>query len=97
MKIALVSLNQAWEDKKTNLDLCEKYIQKSSGENVNLIVFPEMTLTGFSINIGSTAEDFVVELVAGGSYLAATYKIRLLFYLRYKKLGFWRYFKSPLV
>ena len=38
-----------------------------------------------------------VELVAGGSYLAATYKIRLLFYLRYKKLGFWRYFKSPLV
>ena len=38
-----------------------------------------------------------VELVAGGSYLAATYKIRFLFYLRYKKLGFWRYFKSPLV
>ena len=38
-----------------------------------------------------------VELVAGGSYLAATYKIRLLFYLRYKKLGFWRYFKIALV
>ncbi len=48
MKIALVSLNQVWEDKKANLDLCEKYIQKASDENVDLIVFREMTLTGFS-------------------------------------------------
>jgi len=58
MKIALVSLNQVWEDKKANLDLCEKYIQKASDENVNLIVFPEMTLTGFSNNISWTAEDY---------------------------------------
>jgi len=33
MKIALVSLNQVWEDKKANLDLGEKYIQKASNEN----------------------------------------------------------------
>ena len=57
MKIALVSLNQVWEDKKVNLDLCEEYIQKSSGMDVDLIVFPEMTLTGFSTNISLTAED----------------------------------------
>lgn len=58
MKIALVSLNQVWEDKKANLDLCEKYIQKASDENVDLIVFPEMTLTGFSNNISITTENF---------------------------------------
>ena len=80
MKIALVSLNQAWEDKKTNLDLCEKYIQKSSGENVNLIVFPEMTLTGFSMNIGSTAEDFEnSQTIQSFSLLAKQFNIGIIF------------------
>lgn len=58
MKIALVSLNQVWEDKKANLKLCEGYIQKATNENINLIIFPEMTLTGFSNNISITAEEF---------------------------------------
>lgn len=58
MKLALVSLNQIWEDKKANLELCEKHIQKASQVNVDLIVFPEMTLTGFSNNIQQTAEEF---------------------------------------
>ena len=80
MKIALVSLNQAWEDKKTNLDLCEKYIQKSSGENVNLIVFPEMTLTGFSMNIGLTAEDFEnSQTIQSFSLLAKQFNIGIIF------------------
>jgi omega-amidase len=57
MRIALVSLNQIWEDKYTNLLECEKYIEKASQENIDLIIFPEMTLTGFSTNIIFTAED----------------------------------------
>ena len=57
MKIALVSLEQVWEDKKTNLILCEEYIHKASTKNVDLIVFPEMTLTGFSNAIEKNAED----------------------------------------
>ncbi|WP_345980667.1 nitrilase-related carbon-nitrogen hydrolase [Sulfurimonas sp. HSL3-2] len=56
MRLALVSLDQVWEDKQSNLTLCEEYIRKASNEKVDLIVFPEMTLTGFSNNINLTAE-----------------------------------------
>ena len=48
MKIATVSLNQIWEDKKANMDLCEKFIRESSNKSVDVVIFPEMTLTGFS-------------------------------------------------
>ena len=57
MKIALISLNQYWEDKKKNLELCLEFAQKASKEKVDLIIFPEMTLTGFSTNIKAIAED----------------------------------------
>lgn len=50
MKIALVSLNQVWEDKKTNQRKCQDYIEQATKLKVELIIFPEMTLTGFSIN-----------------------------------------------
>jgi omega-amidase len=80
MKIALVSLNQVWEDKKVNLDLCEKYIQKASGEDADLIVFPEMTLTGFSMNIGLTAEDFEnSQTIQSFSLLAKQFNIGIIF------------------
>ena len=57
MTIASVSLNQIWEDKASNLIFCEEYIKYASKEKVDLIVFPEMTLTGFSTNISLIAED----------------------------------------
>lgn len=80
MRIALVSLNQSWEDKKANLDLCEIYTQKASDQNVDLIVFPEMTLTGFSNNIDLTAEDFEnSETVKSFSILAKEFKIGIVF------------------
>lgn len=80
MKIALISLNQVWEEKKANLDLCEKYIQKASDENVDLIVFPEMTLTGFSTNIDLTAEDFEnSETIQIFSLLAKQFNIGIVF------------------
>lgn len=80
MKIALVSLKQIWEDKKANLDLCEKYIQEASEQNVDLIIFPEMTLTGFSNNISFTAEDFdESETIKSFLVLAKTFKIGIIF------------------
>ena len=57
MKIALVSLNQSWEDKESNWSLCEKYIEAAVAENVELIIFPEMTLTGFSEDVKKNGED----------------------------------------
>lgn len=48
MKIATISLNQIWEDKEANMDLCEKFIKESANKSVDMVIFPEMTLTGFS-------------------------------------------------
>jgi predicted amidohydrolase len=78
--IALVSLNQVWEDKKENLLLCEKYIKEASSKDVELIVFPEMTLTGVSTNIKLTSEnEGQSETVDKFQELSKFYNIAILF------------------
>ena len=57
MLIALASLNQYWEDKSANLLNCRELFYKAKSHNARVIIFPEMTLTGFSMNIGITAEE----------------------------------------
>jgi predicted amidohydrolase len=57
MRIGLVSLNQKWEQKTKNLIACENFIKKAAQKKVDLIIFPEMTLTGFSINSNGLAEN----------------------------------------
>ena len=56
MLVALASLNQIWENKEANLDACKELLLKSKIYGVDLIIFPEMTLTGFSTNISITGE-----------------------------------------
>lgn len=57
MKIALVSLNQIWEDKEANKTRCQTFIKKAANSNAEIVIFPEMTLTGFSMNIMKIAEE----------------------------------------
>jgi predicted amidohydrolase len=57
MRIALTSINQIWENKEANLDICKELFSKSKKYGVDLIIFPEMTLTGFSTNINVTSEN----------------------------------------
>ena len=56
MLLALASLDQIWENKSENLLLCQGLIQRAKIHNSDLVIFPEMTLTGFSMNISSIAE-----------------------------------------
>jgi len=56
MKISLVSLDQSWENKLENINSCETYIRKASNVKSELIIFPEMTLTGFTMNIEKIGE-----------------------------------------
>jgi omega-amidase len=56
LKIALVSLNQKWEDKAWNLERCQFFVAKAAEQNADLVIFPEMTLTGFSFNTSDIAE-----------------------------------------
>ena len=58
MKVALVSLDQAWQDKETNKKKCcivSRNI-KAACPDINLIIYPELTLTGFSIDNSRLAE-----------------------------------------
>ncbi|MBT6049756.1 MAG: carbon-nitrogen family hydrolase [Candidatus Scalindua sp.] len=85
MKIALVSLNQQWEDKEYNLNQCELYIKDAATKNVDLIVFPEMTLTGFSLNTTSTGElERKSESVDGFQLLAKSFGIAIVFGVVFK-------------
>jgi len=56
MKIALVSLNQKWEDKVANKERCKIFLEKAVNNDAEVVIFPEMTLTGFSMNINNIAE-----------------------------------------
>jgi omega-amidase len=57
MKIALSTLDQAWENKQENLIACTKLAEKAHENDVELLIFPEMTLTGFSLNTLDIAEE----------------------------------------
>jgi predicted amidohydrolase len=56
VKIALASLDQAWEDKPANLRRCRELCSSATEQGADLIVFPEMTLTGFTMNAAAVAE-----------------------------------------
>ena len=80
MNIALVSLDQVWEDKELNIKECEIYIEEASNNKADLIIFPEMTLTGFSMDIELIGEK--KESSASVNYfqkLAKTYQIAIIF------------------
>lgn len=57
MRIALIQLDIAWESKKTNYEKAEFFAKRASEEKCNVIVFPEMFNTGFSMNVTTIAED----------------------------------------
>jgi omega-amidase len=57
MKIALTKMNQAWEDKSQNMDICNQISSQASNHNIDLLIFPEMTLTGFTSQVLRIAED----------------------------------------
>ena len=57
MRIALISLNQVWESKDLNFQYCRSYLKQAKKQDVELVIFPEMTLTSFSMNTEVTAED----------------------------------------
>lgn len=58
MRVALVSFDAVWENKDESLLSFEKHVQHASSKEVDCIIFPEMTLTGFSMNSLDLAETF---------------------------------------
>ena len=57
MKLAVVSLNSIWENKQANLEEVERIVI-SLNQKAEYVIFPEMSLTGFSVTNLVLAEDF---------------------------------------
>lgn len=57
MKIALAQMNIEFENKLKNKEKCLSFIKNAKDKASDLIIFPEMTLTGFSMNTAYISED----------------------------------------
>lgn len=78
MKIGLAQMNIEWENKKKNLLNAEKMIQDAVRENIECLLFPEMSLTGFSMNIDVIGEKRVkLETIAKFREFSIKYQIYL--------------------
>jgi len=64
IKIALVQYSPVWEDPEKTIKVIESLIEKSDLRDVSLMIFPEMSLTGFTMNSQKFAEE-----MDGVSYL----------------------------
>lgn len=57
MRVALGQIDMVWEDKSASLKKVERMVAEAAQSGAELIVFPEMTLTGFSMNLSVIGED----------------------------------------
>ena len=57
MKIALIQLDIEWEAKEENYKRAEFFAERASREKCDIIIFPEMFNTGFSMNVSAIAEE----------------------------------------
>lgn len=58
MRIGLAQMNIIWENVQKNKEKAENFIKKAKEHQVELLVFPEMSLTGFSMNVEKTTADW---------------------------------------
>jgi predicted amidohydrolase len=80
MKIALCQMEIIWENKEKNKVQAESYVKEALCEGAELVCFPEMTLTGFSMNTELTAESCKKGMAATVQYmtkLAASYEVAI--------------------
>jgi len=87
MKIALIQMDTAWESKKANYAKAENFFRKAARKSCDIIVFPEMFNTGFSMNISAIAEDERGETSQVLSELAKKYGLNVIAGFAAKKPG----------
>ncbi|HEX7357768.1 MAG TPA: nitrilase-related carbon-nitrogen hydrolase, partial [Ignavibacteriaceae bacterium] len=77
LKLSLVQYNPIWEDKSANKEKLNKMIEEL--EQTDLIVFPEMTLTGFTMKSSEFAEKLTDETFSYFSKLAKGKKCAIMY------------------
>jgi predicted amidohydrolase len=78
MKISLVQYSPRWENKSWNMKKIISFLSKAKAIG-DLVVFPEMTLTGFTMNATEMAEKTIGESVAFFSIIAESYEVEIIF------------------
>ena len=78
MKIALIQMDIAWESKEANYAKAENFFRRAARESCDIIVFPEMFSTGFSMNVSAVAEDERGETSQVLSELAKKYGLNVI-------------------
>jgi predicted amidohydrolase len=78
VKAALIQLNTAWEDRQRNYEKAGFFAKKAAGESCDLIVFPEMFNTGFSMNLAAIADEGIGETTSALSEIAEKNNINLI-------------------
>lgn len=57
MRVALGQLDMVWEDKECSFLKADNMIEEAAAAECDLIVFPEMSFTGFSMNLDKIGEN----------------------------------------
>lgn len=76
MKLGLAQMDMVWENKEENIKKIEKMVQNAILKGIECLLFPEMSLTGFSMNtsqIGENSENG--KTIEAISQLCKQYKI----------------------
>lgn len=76
MKAGLIQYDPEWENKNQNMDKLN-WLLSHNFEKQDLLIFPEMTLTGFTMNAADFAEDTKGESAAFFSEMAQKYSVHV--------------------
>ena len=77
LKIGLVQYSPVWEDKSASQEKIKSLLDQSGG--LNLLIFPEMTLTGFTMKSNDFAEELESESYLFFSSLAKKTKCAMMY------------------
>jgi omega-amidase len=78
MKVALIQLDIAWEDRQRNYRKAELFAQMASADNCDVMVLPEMFNTGFSMDLSAVADEDISETTSALSGIAKTYSVNII-------------------
>lgn len=57
MRVALAQMNIHWENKESNYRKCKEFVAQAKKHKCDIVFFPEMCFTGFSMNTEKIAEE----------------------------------------
>jgi len=78
MKAAIIQLDIAWQDRRRNYEKAALFAGRAAADKCDLIVFPEMFNTGFSMDLAAVADEGIGETTSILSNIAKKNNINLI-------------------